>query len=83
MELKIKDIRTISKNLNSNIYQHHVNYYQSSGYGEKYSEPEIVRDSIAGMTDKYFYNIFKELLLPKKCRYTIDKCEKKVILEED
>jgi len=71
------------KNLNSNIYQHHVNYYQSSGYGEKYSEPEIVRDFIAGMTDNYFYNTFKELFLPKKCRYTIDECEKTVILEED
>lgn len=71
------------KNLNSNIYQHHVNYYQSSGYGERYSEPEIVSDFMAGMTDNYFYNTFKELFLPKKCRYTIDECEKTVILEED
>jgi len=71
------------KNLNSNIYQHHVNYYQSSSYGEKYSKPEIVRDFIAGMTDNYFYNTFKELFLPNKCRYTIDECEKTVILEED
>ncbi len=80
-ETFLEDIKR--KNLNSNIYQHHVNYYQSSGYGERYSEPEIVRDFIAGMTDNYFYNTFKELFLPKKCRYTIDECEKSVMLEED
>ncbi len=71
------------KNLNSNIYQHHVNYYQGSGYGVRYSEPEIVRDFIAGMTDNYFNNTFKESFLPKKCRYTVEECEKSVILEVD
>ena len=71
------------KNLNSNIYQHHVNYYQSSGYGERYSEPKIVRDYIAGMTDNYFNNTFKESFLPTKCRYTMEECEKSVILEVD
>ena len=63
----------------SNIYQHHVNYYASSGYGEQYSAPEIVRDFIAGMTDNYFNNTFKELFLPKKCRYSIEECEGSVL----
>jgi len=64
-----------SKNLDSNIYNHHINYYKT-GYGSRFSEPEIVRDFLAGMTDKYFNNIFKELFLPKKCRYNIEECEK-------
>ncbi len=71
------------KNLKSNIYQHHMNYYQSSGYVERYSKPEIVRDFIAGMTDNYFNNTFKETFLPKKCRYTVEECEKSFILEVD
>jgi len=64
-----------SKNLDSNIYNHHINYYKT-GYGSRFSEPEIVRDFLAGMTDKYFNNTFKELFLPKKCRYNIEECEK-------
>ncbi|MBC2698409.1 MAG: HD domain-containing protein [ANME-2 cluster archaeon] len=64
-----------SKNLDSNIYNHHINYYKT-GYSSRFSEPEIVRDFLAGMTDKYFNNTFKELFLPKKCRYNIEECEK-------
>ena len=67
-----------SKNLDSNIYNHHINYYKT-GYSSRFSEPEIVRDFLAGMTDKYFKNNFKEQFLPKKCRYNIEECEKFVI----
>ena len=67
------------QNVESNIFKHHVKYYKNTGYDEKYSEPEIVRDYIAGMTDRYFESTFKDLFLPKKCRYTIDECEKSVL----
>jgi len=67
------------QNVESNIFKHHVKYYKKTGYDEKYSEPEIVRDYIAGMTDRYFESTFTDLFLPKKCRYTIDECEKFVL----
>ncbi len=54
-------------------------YYKNTGYDEKYSEPEIVRDYIAGMTDRYFESTFTDLFLPQKCRYTIDECEKSTL----
>ncbi|HJH31619.1 MAG TPA: hypothetical protein C5S50_05460 [Methanosarcinaceae archaeon] len=53
--------------------------YWEIPYDEKYSEPEIVRDYIAGMTDRYFESTFTDLFLPKKCRYTIDECEKSTL----
>ncbi len=73
----LKDIE--EENRESNIYQHHVNYYSSGGYGERCSAPGIVRDFIAGMTDNYFNNSFKELTYPKKCRYSIEECEGSIL----
>ncbi len=35
-------------------------------YAQKTSEPEIVRDFIAGMTDEFFNDTFRELYLPQK-----------------
>jgi dGTPase len=35
-------------------------------YVERSSEPELVRDYIAGMTDRYFEKVFKERVLPQK-----------------
>jgi len=73
----LKDIEEEKRE--SNIYRHHVDYYESSGYGERCCAPEIVRDFIAGMTDSYFNNTFKELTFPKRCRYSIDECEGSVL----
>jgi dGTPase len=35
-------------------------------YSQGMSEPEIVRDFIAGMTDEFFNDTFRELNLPQK-----------------
>lgn len=42
----------------------------NGGY-KKRKAPEIVKDFIAGMTDRYFNNCFKEKYFPKNFGYTI------------
>jgi dGTPase len=38
----------------------------SKEYFENSSPAEQVRDYIAGMTDRYFERVFKEIMLPKR-----------------
>jgi dGTPase len=51
------------------------NYYvksMSEEYHEKTSKPRIVCDYIAGMTDHFFNNEFKEVMIPKSFGYKIN-----------
>lgn len=54
-------------NTNSRIFPHFINCnWINKDYIEKSSDAEKVRDYIAGMTDHYFEEAFRELVLPKK-----------------
>ncbi len=50
----------------SKIYQHFSDNVDwiSKEYFENSSHAEQVRDYIAGMTDRYFESVFKEIMLP-------------------
>jgi len=51
----------------SKIYQHFINPdWISKDYIENSSPAEQVRDYIAGMTDRYFETVFKEIMFPKR-----------------
>jgi dGTPase len=53
----------------SRIYTNYVNSFSPERwqrYADGTSEPEIVRDFIAGMTDEFFNDTFRELYLPQK-----------------
>ncbi len=51
----------------SKIYQHFIDVnWISKEYFENSSPAEQVRDYIAGMTDRYFERVFKEIMLPKR-----------------
>ncbi len=55
------------KDESSRIYKHFMN---EEGISREYLDnstcEETVRDYIAGMTDRYFERVFKELILPKR-----------------
>jgi dGTPase len=53
---------TDSKVFTEFVFKHWIN----KGYLRKSSNPEKVRDFIAGMTDRYFEAIYKEIVLPKR-----------------
>ncbi len=63
-----------SENLESRIYQDFLNHkdipIENEAYLNKH-KAEIVRDFIAGMTDDYFNDCFKETCLPKNFGYEI------------
>jgi dGTPase len=51
----------------SKIYEHYINIdWISQEYRSNASDEEKVRDYIAGMTDRYFEGLFKEIMLPKR-----------------
>jgi len=51
----------------SKIYRHFMDVdWISKEYFENSSPAEQVRDYIAGMTDRYFERVFKEIMLPKR-----------------
>ena len=51
----------------SKIYQHFIDLdWISKEYFENSSPAEQVRDYIAGMTDRYFESMFKEIIFPKR-----------------
>ena len=51
----------------SKIYPHFIGIdWISKEYLENSSPAEQVRDYIAGMTDRYFERVFKEVMLPKR-----------------
>ncbi len=53
----------------SRIYTNYINGFGQERwkrYADGASEPEIVRDFIAGMTDEFFNDTFRELYLPQK-----------------
>ncbi len=55
------------KDESSRIYKHFMNEDWISGeYLDKSTSEETVRDYIAGMTDRYFERVFKEIILPKR-----------------
>lgn len=57
----IEDIK--ENNLRSKIFVHFLNR-KSKKYNESFSDPEIVRDFIATMTDRYYNEEVKSYLLP-------------------
>ncbi len=57
-------------NTESKIYRDFLNHIENEAYLKKNSA-EIVRDFIAGMTDDYFNDCFKEIFLPKNFGYEI------------
>ncbi len=57
------------ENKDSKIYKHFVEMKEiNKEYIKKSSGPEIVRDYIAGMTDRYFEEMFKDVVLPKRVK---------------
>ena len=55
------------KDESSRIYKHFMNVSWISGeYLDISTSEEKVRDYIAGMTDRYFERVFKEIILPKR-----------------
>jgi dGTPase len=63
----LDDLKTGRKE--SRIYTNYVNSFSPERwkrYAEGTSEPEMVRDFIAGMTDEFFNDTFRELYLPQK-----------------
>ena len=61
----IKDIN--NKNKESKIYEHFINLdWINKDYLKNSSNEEKVRDFIAGMTDRYFEGIFKDIMFPKR-----------------
>ena len=63
------------ENNDSKIYKHFVGMKEiNKEYIKSTSEPEIVRDYVAGMTDRYFEETFKEVVLPKRVK-TFNKQE--------
>ncbi|KAF5434512.1 dGTPase [Candidatus Methanophagaceae archaeon] len=55
------------KDESSRIYEHFMNVSWISGeYFDNSTCEETVRDYIAGMTDRYFERVFKEIILPKR-----------------
>ncbi|MEA1998896.1 MAG: HD domain-containing protein, partial [Euryarchaeota archaeon] len=55
------------KDESSRIYKHFMNEeWISREYLDNSTCEETVRDYIAGMTDRYFERVFKELILPKR-----------------
>lgn len=60
----LKDLK--NKNVKSKIYQHFLDFkwVQNKSYRDNVNEAEKVRDYIAGMTDRYFENIYREISMP-------------------
>ncbi len=57
------------KNKDSKIYEHFVEIKKiNREYVENSSYAEIVRDYIAGMTDRYFEDAFKDVVMPKRVK---------------
>lgn len=56
------------ENKNSKIYEFVNEIKKTNEEVEKFSNAEIVRDYIAGMTDRYFEDTFKEIVLPKRVK---------------
>ncbi|MFV9676655.1 MAG: hypothetical protein ACNYVW_03260 [Methanosarcinales archaeon] len=55
------------KDESSRIYDHFMNVsWISREYLDNSISEETVRDYIAGMTDRYFERVFKEIILPKR-----------------
>nr|AAU83768.1 dGTP triphosphohydrolase [uncultured archaeon GZfos33H6] len=55
------------KDESSRIYKHFMNEeWISRAYLDNSTCEETVRDYIAGMTDRYFERVFKEIILPKR-----------------
>ena len=61
-EIFLKDIE--KNNKGSKIYKHFLNT-KNKLYLEKYGDAEKVRDFIGGMTDRYFVETLKELVIPE------------------
>ncbi len=57
----------------SRIFEHHINIIKAKNpsYGDAAVPAEIVRDFIAGMTDKYFNDTVKDLYFPKQFGYSV------------
>ncbi|OFV68572.1 MAG: metal-dependent phosphohydrolase HD sub domain protein [Candidatus Syntrophoarchaeum caldarius] len=57
----------------SRIFQHHIDLIKDKNpsYADETSNAEIVRDFIAGMTDKYFSDTMMELYFPKRYKYSV------------
>lgn len=54
-------------NSESKIYEHFVNLdWINQNYKDNSNDAEKVRDYIAGMTDRYFETVFKEIMFPKR-----------------
>ncbi len=60
----------VSENRASRIYRDFLHYIDNEAYLSK-NKTEIVRDFIAGMTDDYFKDCFKEIYMPKNFGYEI------------
>jgi len=59
----------------SRIFKHHINliHHRNPLYLDETANAEIVRDFIAGMTDKYFNDAMMELYFPERHRYSVPK----------
>ena len=60
-----------SEDKSSEIYRHFLNY-KIAAYKENNSNEMIVRDFIAGMTDRYFIEMLQKLLIPEISSYKIE-----------
>lgn len=61
----LEDLKT--KNMESEIFTNFIlKQWISKEYLRKASDAEKVRDFIAGMTDRYFEAVFKEIVLPER-----------------
>jgi dGTPase len=61
----LKDLDT--KNEKSKIYEYFINLdWINKDYLKNSSNEEKVRDFIAGMTDRYFEGIFKDIMFPTR-----------------
>jgi len=59
------------KDRSNEIFRHFLNY-KSPDYTENTSRELIVRDFIAGMTDRYFIKMLQKLLIPEISSYKIE-----------
>ncbi len=59
------------ENRDSAIYRDFLDNIQNPAYLAQ-NKAEIVKDFIAGITDNYFYDCFKDIYLPKKFGYQMD-----------
>jgi len=68
----LKDLK--EKNKESTIFKHLLDFdWVNDQYEKNHTNEEIVRDYIAGMTDRYFIEIYKDKILPTKVETSFEE----------